>query len=674
MKYSFPTGKPKLNPNSGQAEGLLAWYPITKLDTAKQLIDHSGRGHDALATGLTDVSGTVRGVAADFTSATAKHYQADITAGAVYTVCARYYGVVNKATAAVFAFRHTGSTQQHVVYASFTSDNLISTWDNTNGFLKSTVTVSSTLNSWIDIVLVVDGASTNKLYISGELEATDVTVTSLANAPDVFIFGADSPSSGSPIEGYLKDVRIYEKALTAAEVFAYTNPATRYDLWTKPNRSRNLIPSIDGVCVAPVPIVLGTVNGGACIAPLPTIFAIIPIDGTGTSAVQAALPIILGNGFTGEAGTGAVQTLLPIALGAGDQETYGSVVSPLPAVVGSFADAGIVTTRLPTVAGVGFTGFAGTANIGMPFSTSIAALATGEILTGIINAPLNIVTGTTGSSGTIQATIPVVAAIGLTGRVGTGVVNNVRAQVASVSSQEAFTVGEAIPASFVVFGEMLQGTLNIGSVQNRLSVISGRGLSGGIGTGALTLPLFDVNATFISEVISAGEILLPLPIVRGTILVVLANSVTWVLNTENNRTTNYTQFPFTALGLLGTNPVGVTADGIYLLTGDNDNGQAIDAAFAFGMTDFRNELVNNADVYIGGDIEGDMELSIREDGQEAGNTYTLSEREQHVRGHRAKLGKGFRSRYREISLSNVNGGNFDLDSLSLSSRDLRGNE
>ncbi len=111
-----------------------------------------------------------------------------------------------------------------------------------------------------------------------------------------------------------------------------------------------------------------------------------------------------------------------------------------------------------------------------------------------------------------------------------------------------------------------------------------------------------------------------------------------------------------------------------ILTGDNDDGQPIDSVFKFGMTDFRSELVNNADVYIGGNIECDMEIGILEDGQDDENIYTISERERHVRGHHAKLGKGFRSRYRQLSISNVNGGDFDLDSLTLPPRDLRGNE
>jgi len=371
---------------------------------------------------------------------------------------------------------------------------------------------------------------------------------------------------------------------------------------------------------------------------------------------------------------GAITNPIAVAVGTGlvGTDSQGDVTLPLAVIAGE--PTGTVVSPLPIVDGIALPGYSSIANLTFPSPTVIAQLDSGVLIIGSVQVPLVVVDVTSGSTAFIQSSIPVVDATGLTGRAGTGVVNNKLAQVTGVLSQETLTIGEVVLASPVALGEILQGTLNIGDVQNRPSTVAAVGLSGGIGAGAFTLPLLEVNAAFVTEVTGIGEVLLSLPDVRGNGLVILSTFATWVLNTKSNRVTNYTQFPFTALGLFGASPVGATADGLYLLTGDNDNGQSINSVFKFGMTDFRSELVNNADVYVGGDIESDMEVSIREDGQEDGNTYVLSERERHVRGHRAKLGKGFRSRYREISLSNVNGGNFDLDSLSLSSRDLRGNE
>ena len=373
---------------------------------------------------------------------------------------------------------------------------------------------------------------------------------------------------------------------------------------------------------------------------------------------------------------GEVTNPISVAVGTGitGGVGQGAVIPRLPLVNSGEFKVGEVTTLLPVVSGTTSSPTFSIAYVAPPPPVVIAQLESGQFILGEVQVPLAQVNATSGFVASVQPNIPVVNAAGLTGNVGIGAVNNVLTQVAGVSSQEALTIGAAVAINPVVLGEMLQETLSVGSAQPRLSTISATGLSGGISTGGISLPMVEVDGTLIPTAFITGEVLAPLPYVLGTGLGTVSTFVTWALNTENNRVTNYTQFPFTALGLFGTNPVGATADGLYLLTGDNDDGQSIDAAFAFGMTDFRNELINNADVYVGGDMAGDMEVTIREDGQDDGSIYTLSERERHARGHHAKLGKGFRSRYREISISNVNGGNFDLDSLSLSSRDLRGNE
>ena len=373
---------------------------------------------------------------------------------------------------------------------------------------------------------------------------------------------------------------------------------------------------------------------------------------------------------------GAATTTLPVADGTGLVGTVsqGAVTTPLFTTVAGQFKAGEVVNALPVVSGTLLPELYGTARVTSPVALVTGSINSGESITGSVQVPIAQVNAKSGSSAAIQPSVPVVSATGLTGRVGTGAVRNASAQVSGVSSQKDFWVGNVLVASSTVSGEMSQGTVNTGDVQNRVNSVNATGVGGTVGTGAVTSPSTVANVTLVSEVFLNGEIILPSPLVRGYGSAAVANFITWVLNTESNQTTNYTEFPFIALGHMGAVPVGAAADGIYLLTGDTDEGAAIDSIFKFGMADFRSGLANVSHVYVGGDIEGDMEISILEDGQDIDNIYTISERERHVRGHHAKLGKGFRSRYRQLSLSNVNGGNFELDSLSLSSRDLKGNE
>lgn len=362
------------------------------------------------------------------------------------------------------------------------------------------------------------------------------------------------------------------------------------------------------------------------------------------------------------------------ATGLAGTISQGAVESPLPVITGGPFKAGDVIVPLPIVAGTSPEALSSIGNLISTPPIVTGELKSGQILVGDVQAPLSQVNAISGSGAFVQVPFPIVDATGLTGRVGVGAGIALAAQVTGVLVQTVLYGGDILLPSPVVSGDVASGALNVGSIENRLSVVNAIGLNGGVSTSAIIAPVLNAESILLSEVFSIGEILVSLPLASGIALNDIIDFITWALNTESNRTTNYTQFPFIALGHMGDNPVGAAVDGIYLLTGDNDDGQPIDSTFKFGMTDFRSQLANASDVYIGGDIEGDMEIGILEDGQDVENIYTLFERERHVRGHHAKLGKGFRSRYRQLSISNVNGGNFELDSLSLSPRDLKGIE
>lgn len=80
-------------------------------------------------------------------------------------------------------------------------------------------------NTWNHYALVVDaGAATSKLYVNGTLAASVpyAIVTSISGTPTRL--GAQFGSYGEYFNGALDDVRIYDGALTGAEVAALANP------------------------------------------------------------------------------------------------------------------------------------------------------------------------------------------------------------------------------------------------------------------------------------------------------------------------------------------------------------------------------------------------------------------------------------------------------------------
>jgi hypothetical protein len=675
MKYSFPTGKPKLNPNSGQLEGLIAWYPVTKDDTALRIVDHSGRNHDAVGLGTQTVSGTPRGIAADFTAAGAKHYEASIATSSLRSICVRYYGTLDKVNQGVWFLRASNNAIPYQLVANYIDNDKFIIRHQYGTEAVSTTPFESSLDTWIDFVATIDATGVMRLYVNGLLEATSATTNN--EAGNEFTFGNwDTSSSNFYTEGFLKDIRIYNKVLTDADAFAYTYPATRYDLWAKKKINRYQAPPVVlvGTVQSPLPVVSGEfqIVTGTVQSPLPIVSGTFLI--TGGFCIQ---PIATVSGIVLPGNIGVSNTItqpLPVVSGVASGLNYGVVTQPLPIVSAIITPPNAVTAPLPVVTGTVLPGIVGEAAITTPSPLIFGLLQTGQIIVGSVQAPLSQVNATSGDSAAVQPKVPVVSGVGLVGQVGAGAVRATLAQVAGSLTQTTIFTGDILAPKPFVSGNIAHGTIITGSVKPRISVINALGLNGSISSGTVVVPLAKVSAKFISEMFLTGEVIAPLPTVSGISSSVIANYVAWVLNTENNRATNYTQFPFIALGHMGESPVGATADGIYLLSGDDDNGQAIDSTFKFGMADFRSQLVGVTDVYVGGDIEGDMEIGILEDGQDVENIYTISERERHVRGHHAKLGKGYRARYRQLSISNVSGGDFKLDSFTLPSRDLKGNE
>lgn len=70
------------------------------------------------------------------------------------------------------------------------------------------------------------------LYVNGRSEASNATATTgLRDVDAMRVYAAPSVAVAAGLEGCLSDLRIYRRALTAAEVWALYDPQTRWDLY-----------------------------------------------------------------------------------------------------------------------------------------------------------------------------------------------------------------------------------------------------------------------------------------------------------------------------------------------------------------------------------------------------------------------------------------------------------
>ena len=145
--------------------------------------------------------------------------------------------------------------------------------------------------------------------------------------------------------------------------------------------------------------------------------------------------------------------------------------------------------------------------------------------------------------------------------------------------------------------------------------------------------------------------------------------VGWVFHAGPNAYTSYTNVPFNSVA---TMPDGRTyaalPDGIYRLEGDDDAGEPIEARIRSGLEAFGTQRMKRLPMmYVGYRTSGDMVLKVVSTSMEGAareDWYRLERRPADaVRESRVKIGRGLKSAYFGFELVNVDGADFELDSI-----------
>lgn len=244
----------QINFKSPHWSGLAAWYPLR--DTGGGVNDFKRRTYDAYAASanrptfgaLNAETGVhVAFATASYTDAN-RDYQpiTSVSLGTEHTMAywsyyvnysAQVYGGVTLGYTNDYYFDWiSGSTR----YAAFGTANLAST---TSNLVKST---------WQHLGIVRNGTSV-QFYLNGMPDGS-VQTLGTNNAVTITLIGAATTVANSyyGYNGRLADVRMYSRALNAAEMWSLYDPDTRWELyrpaptqiWWIPPATTNIIPRI----------------------------------------------------------------------------------------------------------------------------------------------------------------------------------------------------------------------------------------------------------------------------------------------------------------------------------------------------------------------------------------------------------------------------------------------
>ena len=140
-------------------------------------------------------------------------------------------------------------------------------------------------------------------------------------------------------------------------------------------------------------------------------------------------------------------------------------------------------------------------------------------------------------------------------------------------------------------------------------------------------------------------------------------SKAWVMNTETTAMGWYDNFSFESIVSWKGRELAVGPDGIHELAGDTDNGEKIDSLVESGFTDFGVAQTKRLDnMYFG--YTSDGQIAVQTEVYESGSppsTYLLEERDANApRNSRVTPGKGLWGRYWRLTITNVDGADFEV--------------
>lgn len=142
----------------------------------------------------------------------------------------------------------------------------------------------------------------------------------------------------------------------------------------------------------------------------------------------------------------------------------------------------------------------------------------------------------------------------------------------------------------------------------------------------------------------------------------------WALNTDLRAVTEYRNVPFDSFAVLDGVTYAASEDGIYQLGGDTDDGAPIDAWIRPFLVDFgTHKMKQVTDIWVGTSSTG-LAAKVRMKDPKTGTTYDVVYPVQYNHGAgtdkgRVEVGRGLVSQWWGLTISNVDGADFDVETI-----------
>jgi len=219
-----------------------------------------------------------------------------------------------------------------------------------------------------------------------------------------------------------------------------------------------------------------------------------------------------------------------------------------------------------------------------------------------------------------------------------------------------------------------------GSGAGKLPILlsGGHGLPGVVGKGAMILPLLTSSGNTNPDSPGQGYGILPMIFGNGHGDVILMgetyNRKAIVMHLLNYAVSHYVNFNFNSLFLFNGLFLGTNEQGVFVLDGNDDLGELIQAEIGSGVYDIAKNgvIAKPREAWLAYRSTDGMALDVKADETIDLPTVMFNKTGQALKEDRGKLGRGIEARFLTLKLHNMGGCDFSMESLRILGDILKG--
>ena len=470
--------------------------------------------------------------------------------------------------------------------------------------------------------------NTKKVLVDGVVRVTS-TDNYITDAGSVAVLATTSDSNGVPSSISLD--RIYTDPLTYATADSITLPMLQ--------------------------VVVSDTSG----MPLPLWELTAETEGSFVS-----IPLITLDGGTND----ALLTLPMFGQNLGGQNAA-DVTLPVWEVTGS-GSADYAWLNLPSLIVSGDIGNDLTADLSLPLIGFSASGLTGFAFTSALTLPM--LTVSVYGQDTVDASIPLwtTDADLLAGEIGDADNTLPSLDVAGTHYETAIYTSDVSLPILATDAYVVTGSYNTVALTLSAWLLAAEGVTGTISTGEVSIPVLTLDASGYPQYVGTVNIELPMLVLESAVYVAAVGTYkTFAINTRTLGLTEYQGLSINSFAKFNGVTLAATPTGIVALTGSVDGTAIIDASAKLARMHFGYEQLKRVkDVFVSYRSDSAMVLTVDLEG-DTQYQYTIEPRgTTGLRNSRAKLGRKLKSKYWQLGLKNVDGADFDVDSMAFEPQEL----